>query len=634
MATTQLITNNYKLLMAQQFINSFTGPSNTMYYAYAGQSVPNNTISTIYDNPQTTEFNAYNTMLFGKHITPNDVTLMINYYPWASGTVYPIYDDADVNLSTKQFYVCVYQNSSYYVFKCLNNNNGAVSTYPPTFSDTAADDVYYQTADGYQWKYMYTCSSGEFKKFSTNIYMPVIPDANVTANAVAGAVDVIVVETPGTGYKNYFSGKFGSNTAFSIVDSHGLVQLANVVYANSSTSVYASTNNVLTPSTTNGVYDQCYLYISGGTAKGSYRRITTHVSNSKGIYLYLESTFPVTPDSTSNFDISPSVVILNSGDDDPGVEARAIINAASSNSVSSIQVLSRGSNVFFANAFIYATPQVGVTSNASVRVITGPVGGHGSNVAAELYCSRVGVSVTFSNSEVGTIPTVGSYGSAGIIKNPMFANVVFTISTLNGTFSAGDTIKQTTTDAVSNLSTTATAVVTKVNVGSLQVTNVSGIFSTTSNATYGTVIKSDATANAWITAIENNGVVKQFSTFTQYYRYAGSYISGQFTSSEPVYQQTIDTQYLSGYETSSAVFYANNVSGNTVYLSKKFGPIKATSDLTGFLTGSSSGSTFDINTVIPPDLVQESGDVLYIENFPTVNRSSTQSETVKLILEY
>jgi hypothetical protein len=508
------------------------------------------------------------------------------------------------------------------VFKCLNNNTGAASTYPPTFSDTAADDVYYQTADGYQWKYMYTCTAGYFKKFSTSLYMPVIPDANVTANAVAGAIDAILVSSPGVGYKNHFSGKFVSNTAFTKVGNNQLVIID------------PSTNNSVAPSTTNGVYNQCYLSITGGTGKGEYLKINTHVSNSSGIYVELVNYFPVTPDSTSYFEISPSVVVLNSEDNDPEVEARAIINATSSNSVSSIQVLSRGSGVFAANAFVYASPQVGVTSNSVLRVITPPVGGHGSNVAAELYCSRVGVSVAFSNTEVGTIPAVGSYGSAGIIKNPMFANVVFTISTLNGTFSTGDVITQTTTDAVSNLNMSATAVVTKVNVGSLQVTNVNGIFVTTANASYGTVVKSDATANAWITAIENNGVVKQFSTFTQYYRYAGSYISGGFTAAEPVYQQTLDEQYLSGYETSTAVFYANNSSGNTIYLTQKFGPFKATSFNTGFVTGNSSGSTFDINTVIPPDLVQESGDVIYIENFPTVNRSATQTETVKLILEY
>jgi hypothetical protein len=632
MATTQLVTNNYRLHMAQQFINSFTGAANTIYYAYAGQATPSATTPTSYDNPQTTQFNAYNTMLFGKRLTPSDVALMTNYYPWNSGTVYAMYDDSDTTLSSKQFYVCVNQNSNYYVFKCLYNNKGAPSTYPPTFSDTAEDDDFYQTADGYQWKYMYKITSGDFKKFSTSLYIPVTPDVNVTANAINGAVDVIVTTSGGAGYRNYFSGKFNTNTAFV---TSTLVQLANVVFANSSTSVYASTNNIVTPSTIAGLYDQCYLYITNGTGKGQYRSISSHSANTSGVYLFLESSFVVTPDSTSSFEITPRVVVKNATDNDPEVYARALINSTS-NSVSSVQILSRGSNVFSATAFVYAAPTVGVTSNAVLQVITPPIGGHGANAAAELYSSRVGVSVTFANSYTdSTLPTYGSYSSVGLIKNPMFANVLFTTTSLNGNFKIGDNITQTLTDSATGLSVTAKAVVTKVNVGSLLVTNVSGTFALTSNATYGTILNSTLSANAWITAIENNGVNKAFSTFTQYHTALGNYSAGTFTSAEPVYQNIVNSLYPSNIQKSTAVFFANNSSGNTVYLTQKNGLIAASNSIvSGTLTGTTTGSIFTISTVTPPDLVQESGDVIYIENFPAVTRIGTQSETVKLILEY
>jgi len=637
MATTQLVTNNYRLHMAQQFINSFTGAANTIYYAYAGQATPSATTPTSYDNPQTTQFNAYNTMLFGKRLTPSDVALMTNYYPWNSGTVYAMYDDSDTTLSSKQFFVCVSQNSNYYVFKCLYNNKGAPSTYPPTFSDTAADDDFYQTADGYQWKYMYKITSGDFKKFSTSLYIPVTPDANVTANAIYGAVDVILTTSGGSGYRNYFSGKFNTNTAFV---TSTLIQLANVVFANSSTSVYASTNNVVTPSTITGLYDQCYLYITNGTGKGQYRSISSHSANTSGVYLFLESSFVVTPDSTSSFEITPRVVVKNAtalNDDDPAVYARALINSTS-NSVSSVQILSRGSNVFSATAFIYASPAVGVASDAVLQVITPPIGGHGANAAAELYASRVGVSITFANSYTdSTLPAYGSYSSVGLIKNPMFANVLFTTTNLNGAFKSGDKITQTLTDSATGLSVTAKAVVTKVNVGSLLVTNVTGTFVLTSNATYGTILNSTLSANAWITAIQNNGVNKEFSTFTQYYTAVGGYKSGTFASSEPVYQNIVNSLYPSNIKKSTAVFFANNTGGTTtkVYFTQINGLIAASnSTFSGNLTGTTTGSIFTISTVTPPDLVQESGDVIYIENFPAVTRIGTQSETVKLILEY
>jgi thiamine monophosphate kinase len=121
--------------------------------------------------------------------------------------------------------------------------------------------------------------------------------------------------------------------------------------------------------------------------------------------------------------------------------------------------------------------------------------------------------------------------------------------------------------------------------------------------------------------------------------YNGFYIGANtgFTAGEIVYQgatavsNTSATQADIGLlDNSSARFHSNTADGQTVYLTSKLGRINSANTLTGL----ASGAIFTINTKNEPDLIPESGDVLYLENFDAVTRSNTTSETVKLILSY
>jgi len=574
------------------------------YYAFAAQSGiwPGGVVPQYYDNPSTIDFNVYNNMLFGKSIQSSDVSLMVNSVFWNSGSIYDMYDDIDTLLTTKQFYVYTLSGSYYYVWKCLYNNNNAVSTYAPTYGDTVAGDPYYETADGYQWKYMYKISTATYKKFATNLYIPVVVDANVTGNSISGSVDVIIpvysngsmAATTGSGYNNYYSGAFSSS---SVVN----------------TTSPLITLGALANKTTN-FYNGCYLYITGGTGKGQYKKIIGHASNTSGIYVYLDSQYTHdVPDNTSTYVIAPAVTILNSGDQVSNVAAIALVNSTASNSIYKIQVLNRGVNVQAAAAFVNVSTQVGVSNVATIRVIASPKGGHGSNVAAELYCSTVGISTTFANSESNTIPTVNDYQTIGILANPLFANVVFTTTGQVGTFSIGETVTQT----VGNVTSKGI-----VNVLSpLGITNATGSFVVSTNSSVGLVYGSNSAATAQITQININNVVKGFRTFNQLYTYNGTYGGAAFTQNETVYQVNSAI--------SNAVFHSNNAAGTTVYLTQKRGPIYSSNTLTN-----AGGSTFTINTKYAPDLVPESGDIIYIENFDSVTRSASQSETIKLILQY
>jgi hypothetical protein len=615
---------------AESFISSV---GTSFYYAFAGSSNPwtGGTVPALYDNPGIVQFDAYNNMIFGKKLQTTDVSLMINSYQWISGTVYDMYDDRDTTLSTKQFFVWTFEGSFYYVWKCLNNNNAIESTSEPQFSDTGASDIYYETADGYQWKYMYRFSQSIYAKFATDLYIPVVPDSNVTSNAVSGAVDVIVpvnangiiVSSTGKGYDNYYAG----------------------------TLTPTSVSNINTPlvtldsgaSTRNDFYTGCFFRITQGTGSGQYKEVTGHVSNNSGTFITLRTKLDTIPDSTSTYTISPGIVVRGAGDDyidengaaDANIPANrvaaiALINANTGNSIYRVEILDRAVNVMSAGAYVNVSSQVNVTEDAIFKVIIGPKGGHGANVAAELYSSHVGVNVNFANNESNTIPVVNYIQTVGLIANPLFANVAFTTTDLNGVFQVGETVTQTVG------SNSASAVITSIS--PLQVTRATPGWVTSTNSTVGTIIGSTSAANAQINAISICDITKGFGTFQQLYRYNGYYTGIPFTSNEIVYQgantplnNTALTQaeITLGYN-SSARFHSNNVNGTTVYLTSKLGRINSANTLTGL----ASDAIFTINTKNEPDLIPESGDVLYLENFDAVTRSNTTSETVKLILSY
>ena len=628
MTTTQLVTNNYRLMNAQNFVNSV---GTSFYYAFAGSSNPwtNGTVPNLYDNPGIVQFDAYNNMIFGKKIQTTDVSLMVNSYQWISGTVYAMYDDRDNNLSTKQFFVWTFDGSYYYVWKCLNNNNAIESTSEPQFSDTGASDIYYETSDGYQWKYMYRFSQSIYTKFATDLYIPVVPDSNVTSNAVAGAVDVIVpadangtiVSSTGKGYDNYYAGTLTPTS------------VSNITYPVVTLDSGASTRN--------DFYTGCYFYITHGTGSGQYREVTSHASN----IITLRSKLDTIPDSTSTYTISPGIVVRGAGDDyidengaaDANIPANRVAaialvntNIGSGNSIYRVEILDRAVNVMSAGAYVNVSTQVNVTEAAIFKVIIGPKGGHGANVAAELYSSHVGVNVNFANNESNTIPVVNYIQTVGLIANPLFANVAFTTTGVNGVFLAGETVTQTIGSNV------ASAVVTSIS--PLEVTNATPGWVTSTSSTVGTIIGSSSHANAQITDIKICDVTKGFGTFQQLYAYNGYYEGIPFTSNEIVYQgantpltntSLTQAQITLGYD-SSARFHSNNENGTTVYLTSKLGRINSANTLTGL----ASDAIFTINTKNEPDLIPESGDVLYLENFDAVTRSNTTSETVKLILSY
>jgi len=207
---TKIATNKFRVHSVNKFIDSVQSTTNSnSYYVFAGRSNPFSDEVTPPDVTSSTDeihYNIYDEMLFGKRVTSNDVVSMIRRVDWQSGNTYVQWTNTLTSPEEKNFYVVSQEGANYYVFKCLDNNNNSAVSDQPLFSETSAEDSLYQTNDGYIWKYMYTISAANWSKFATNDYVPVIVDSDVTANSISGSIELINVNSNGLRYDAYANG--------------------------------------------------------------------------------------------------------------------------------------------------------------------------------------------------------------------------------------------------------------------------------------------------------------------------------------------------------------------------------------------------------------------------------------------
>src|SRR5690606_24092684 len=105
-------------------------------------------IPEVLNNNRTVLVDAYRNMIMGKRVHENDLALMIRNIPYESGKVYDMYDDQDEDLDNKDYFCAVDEGSYIHVYKCLDNNRGAVSNAEPTFAHVVgANTDVYQTTD-------------------------------------------------------------------------------------------------------------------------------------------------------------------------------------------------------------------------------------------------------------------------------------------------------------------------------------------------------------------------------------------------------------------------------------------------------------------------------------------------------
>lgn len=671
-----IIKTDFKINLINQLLESVSEPANTVYYMFASRHVPyangDSTPPSATDSENIT-VQLYREMLFGKRITSDDMIPLIKRHDWESGTVYTEYDDQNENLSAEEYYTVVNAASTYHVFKCLYNNGNTASTIEPDFSAVDVEDEYYETSDGYIWKYMYSANSTIVNKFATDEYFPLVSNTIVEENCVEGAIDIIKVVGSGNGYNNYVSG----NNYFS---TSGITIEGNTLLYDISTNSSSSTSN--------DYYNDCYIYIAADSntqSIGLYRKIVDYVVTPDYKSIVLANAFPTNAISTSSrWEIYPGVAISGDGNQTVNAEARAIVNS-SGNTIHKIDVLNRGADYHFATATVDVYAGVGAT-NAELRVIKSPHFGHGSNATVELSSIDLGVSVTFSNTESNTIPITNDYRTVGIIRDPLFSNVAIEVQSISSSFVVGETVYKINpikcgVDAVSDSGNTVITAAsgdfvnqfaandkiymtdgTNYMLGVVNSVTNSSYLSLTSNAgftssnvhfyiantsTYGNVVSANTTvlhlsgvrgivetddvligSSSGTRMIANTvsraGVNKNFDTFVNMYKYRGSIISGEFSEDETVYQSSVSTANASLH---SIVTIGSNTD---MYVTNKFGSIITP----GQIVGDTSDAIFNATAEYLPEIVFRSGDILFYENLTPVSRDELQSETIKFIFDF
>ena len=252
-----IITNKFRINNAEQFTESFSEASPETYYLFIGRAhswasdvdVQGNTIAEGTDaspptpnDDVTSEFYNWDDMLGAKLIASTDVSRVIPRRNWTTGTTYDMYEhnvgsgnaaaSGATNLWDSTFVV---MNSSYAVYKVIENDGATASTVEPTSTSNSI----FATSDGYRWKYMYSLTSAETLNFMSTDFIHASTDSTVSAAAVDGALDTALVVAGGSSYSTSSGATIsaipirgdGSSGVASVVISSGAVASVSITTA-------------------------------------------------------------------------------------------------------------------------------------------------------------------------------------------------------------------------------------------------------------------------------------------------------------------------------------------------------------------------------------------------------------------
>jgi len=288
-----IITNKFRINNAEQFSESFSETSPETYYLGIGRPQAWATQTrgdlrtenqgtdaaaiTPSDSPQE-EFYTFNDLLAIKKIASSDIAFVIPRRNWTTNTIYDYYRhdygnritgtttiQSSYTTATTLFDATFYVVTSVRnVYKCLDNNNNALSTIEPTGTSTSV----LTTGDGYKWKYMYTLSSTQQANFLSTDFMAVETNNTVSAAAVNGSINVVKIKSTGTGGTN---GTFtnipirgdGTGGTVTVVVASGIISTVTVTNAGTNyTFCYIKNADIVAAGSTNLVNTELDVIIS------------------------------------------------------------------------------------------------------------------------------------------------------------------------------------------------------------------------------------------------------------------------------------------------------------------------------------------------------------------------------------
>ncbi len=598
-----LIKKEFKTHNAKQFMESLDETSNSIYYVFTGkpQTYTEDSTPTPTDSIANAQYQVWDEMISGKQITTSDAKHMIEKNTWATNTAYQAYDDQNGSLNGSDYHTITSEGSDFHVWKCIaNNQSSGNSTSKPLYSDVSSslNTLYLKTADGYQWRFMYTITGTNNTKFTTTNYIPYIAHTNASTNAVSGSLDAYLVTNSGNNYNEFCNGTFTTVT-------------------NSTSQVLASSDFTL--STNDNFFNNCAIYIKSGTGAGGLNKIIDYVGSSKTVTLQSAwGTNPSTSDSV--FEITPSITLKGDGS---SATARALVDTTS-NTIANVEVVARGSGYTYVDVTIEAN-NMASANLAIIRAPIAPADGHGSDPINELEASRVGISVEFANTESANIPTDNDFRQVGILKDPKHANVQ-----INGVVSG----TWTTDELVTQANTTSYGYVISANSSSVLLANVVGHISTGNSTNHANVSGGSSSATMNVTSLfvntteaatintSNESQRSSFTTFDQRHIFKHSLGSAStFSEDEKIVQDDTNAN--------AYVFFANTSKVSATSVKGTFN-IETDNVVTGQTTTRSSKLTAQTN----PDLVRNAGDIIYLNNIDAVSRSNTTTEIVRLVITF
>jgi hypothetical protein len=395
-----IIRPNLHHTMAESIYEKIQNKS-SVYYYYLGKTLTWSDDATppIPENNNSYEMDARNNIITLKQVALNDVAFITRRVNWVSGTIYEIYDDTYQNddpLDQRDFYVLT---EDFNVYKCIWNNGGSASTVAPSGTDTD----YFETADGYVWKFMFFLPLALRNKFMTASLMPVPKQVKNQYYSAGKIVDYTITHAG----HDYVIGE-----AYGVVTGDGSGADIEPVIENGT--VTALVINDAGTGYTNAEFN----VMRGGVIEGEGANIGLIISSPGDLDTLQANVELLTVDrdisyitvvsSSTGYTTAPAVTISGDGS---GAAATATIDA--NGTVTDIVLTNRGSGYSYANVTIASEDEAAATA----RAIISPIGGHGSNSPRELHADTLSFYAAFENEENQGLIISNDYRQFGIIKD-------------------------------------------------------------------------------------------------------------------------------------------------------------------------------------------------------------------------
>jgi len=313
------------------------------------------------------------------------------------------YSNSNISVSTVSNTYPLYANNFYVrnsrdqVFKCLYDNNDAVSTIEPTIDidGQLPESPFIQTGDGYKWKYMYTIPAGLKQKFFNAKWMPVLTDQAVVAGTTQGAIDIIEVLWGGSGHIDggnsntarilEITGADGANANLVATVSGGVI--AGVTILNGGNNYTLGTVTVTDTNKLGAVTLPGTVNVTGTTVYANTANNPYFVGN-----VFVNDIVTINGESRNVVTVSTTQLSLN-----------AAVNTPTNTQIATI-----------------------VRSNAAFNIQFSPSsGGHGSNPPEELGAHTIMISTELVQTENETIPVsqvaqLFDFNQVSIIQDPLY----------------------------------------------------------------------------------------------------------------------------------------------------------------------------------------------------------------------